>query len=80
MNRAGPARSPGMAAGLATPAAFAQGASGTAVVYTSNPAQALETAAQLARETLPSGMSFEWSGLSYQQANQGNAALLVFPQ
>jgi multidrug efflux pump subunit AcrB len=42
-------------------------------------AQALATAAQLARETLPSGMSFEWSGLSYQQVTQGSAALLVYP-
>ena len=42
-------------------------------------AQALETAAQLARETLPSGMSFEWSGLTYQQVTQGGAALLVYP-
>jgi multidrug efflux pump len=42
-------------------------------------AEALETAAQLARETLPSGMSFEWSGLTYQQVTQGSAALLVYP-
>ncbi|MFO1454729.1 MAG: multidrug efflux RND transporter permease subunit [Steroidobacteraceae bacterium] len=42
-------------------------------------AEALETAAAIANRTLPSGMSFEWSGLSYQQVNQGNASLLVFP-
>ena len=42
-------------------------------------AEALQTAARLATETLPSGMTFEWSGLSYQQVNQGNAALLVYP-
>ena len=43
----------GMAAGLAAPAAFAQGASGAAVVYTSNPAQALETVADVSRKSLP---------------------------
>ena len=43
-------------------------------------AEALETAAAIANRTLPSGMSFEWSGLSYQQVNQGNASLLVFPK
>jgi len=42
-------------------------------------AEALATAARLAAKTLPSGMSFEWSGLSYQQATQGSAALLVLP-
>ncbi|MCU0761340.1 MAG: efflux RND transporter permease subunit, partial [Steroidobacteraceae bacterium] len=41
--------------------------------------EALETAAAIAARTLPSGMTFEWSGLSYQQVNQGNASLLVFP-
>jgi multidrug efflux pump len=41
--------------------------------------EALETAAAIAARTLPSGMTFEWSGLSYQQVNQGDAALLVFP-
>ena len=30
-------------------------------------------------QTLPRGMAFEWTGLTYQQVNQGNAALLVFP-
>jgi multidrug efflux pump subunit AcrB len=34
---------------------------------------------QLAEETLPSGFSFEWTDLSYQQVTGGNAGLLVFP-
>ena len=42
-------------------------------------AEVLQTASRIATETLPSGMTFEWSGLSYQQVNQGNAALLVYP-
>jgi multidrug efflux pump len=33
-----------------------------------------------APQVLPAGMSFEWTDLSYQQATQGNAALIaVFP-
>ena len=34
---------------------------------------------QLAAETLPSGFSYEWTDLSYQQVNGGSAGLLVFP-
>jgi multidrug efflux pump subunit AcrB len=30
-------------------------------------------------ETLPSGFSFEWTDLSYQQVTGGNAGLYVFP-
>src|SRR5688572_1312217 len=30
-------------------------------------------------ETLPSGMSFEWTELAYQQITAGNTALFVFP-
>ena len=33
----------------------------------------------IAGAVLPNGMSFEWTDLSFQQATQGNAALLVFP-
>ncbi|MFL1456613.1 efflux RND transporter permease subunit [Marinobacter sp. GN3S48] len=42
-------------------------------------AQAMDTLTALANETLPAGMDFEWTDLSYQQATQGNAALVVFP-
>ncbi|MDA9432886.1 efflux RND transporter permease subunit [Bradyrhizobium sp. CCBAU 51627] len=40
---------------------------------------ALNTIKKLADETLPSGFSFEWTDLSYQQINGGNAGLYVFP-
>ena len=40
---------------------------------------ALNTIKQLADETLPSGFSFEWTDLSYQQVTGGNAGLYVFP-
>ncbi|WP_132998715.1 efflux RND transporter permease subunit [Luteimonas arsenica] len=35
--------------------------------------------AELAEGILPNGMAIEWTDLSYQQATQGNAALVVFP-
>jgi len=35
--------------------------------------------AELARRVLPNGMTIEWTDLSFQEATQGNAALLVFP-
>ncbi len=41
--------------------------------------QAVALAGQIARETLPAGVSFEWTGLTFQQVNQGDAALFVFP-
>lgn len=41
--------------------------------------QALALVEQLAPAVLPNGMSFEWTDLSYQQVNQGGAALVVFP-
>ncbi|MBC8087161.1 MAG: multidrug efflux RND transporter permease subunit [Phycisphaerae bacterium] len=41
--------------------------------------QAVEIMEQLARETLPNGMKFEWTELTYQQILSGNTALLVFP-
>jgi multidrug efflux pump len=42
-------------------------------------AQAMGTMAELARRVLPNGMTIEWTDLSFQEASQGNAALLVFP-
>ncbi|MCP5470524.1 MAG: multidrug efflux RND transporter permease subunit [Sinobacteraceae bacterium] len=58
------------------PAADVSGGANPAMMSS---AEAIQTAARLATETLPSGMSFQWSGLSYQQVNQGNAALFVYP-
>ncbi len=42
-------------------------------------AEAMAKLTQMAQKVLPNGMSIEWTDLSYQQATQGNAALLVFP-
>ena len=40
---------------------------------------AINTMKKLAEETLPSGFSFEWTDLSYQQVTGANAGLYVFP-
>ncbi|OQW53616.1 MAG: multidrug efflux RND transporter permease subunit [Proteobacteria bacterium SG_bin9] len=42
-------------------------------------AQAMDNIRGLAAKILPNGMVFEWSDLSFQEATQGNAAMLVFP-
>ena len=41
--------------------------------------EGMATVAELAEGILPNGMAIEWTDLSYQQATQGNAALVVFP-
>jgi multidrug efflux pump len=41
--------------------------------------QAMNRITEMAGSVLPNGMSFEWTDLSFQQATQGDAALLVFP-
>ncbi|HEU4586391.1 MAG TPA: efflux RND transporter permease subunit [Gemmatimonadaceae bacterium] len=41
--------------------------------------QAVATMEQLAASTLPNGIGFEWTELTYQQKLAGNTALLVFP-
>ena len=33
----------------------------------------------MARRLLPDGIGFEWTDLSYEQTQSGNAGLLVFP-
>ena len=40
--------------------------------------EALKRMEELARSILPSGMSFEWTGMSYQERLIGNQALYVF--
>jgi multidrug efflux pump len=40
---------------------------------------AVKTMEKLAAKVLPSGVSYEWTDLSYQQTTGGNAGLLVFP-
>ncbi len=50
---------------------------GPAPGYSTGQAQAAIT--QILDETLPKGMSYEWTDLTYQQILAGNTALLVFP-
>ncbi len=45
--------------------------------YSSGQAQA--AIEKILKETLPKGMSFEWTDLTYQQILAGNTAVLVFP-
>ncbi len=40
--------------------------------------QALKSLEKIAGQTLPSGMSFEWTDLAYQQQRAGNTAALAF--
>ncbi|WP_066648022.1 MULTISPECIES: efflux RND transporter permease subunit [Sphingomonas] len=56
------------------PAAELQG--DTAPGYSSG--QSLQTMAKLAGETLPAGMSFEWTELAFEQQQAGNTGALVF--
>jgi multidrug efflux pump len=50
---------------------------GPAPGYSSGQAQA--AAERVAAETLPTGFSFEWTDLTYQEILAGNSAILVFP-
>lgn len=42
-------------------------------------AQAMAKVDAIAKQALPPGMGYDWSDLSYQEATQGKAALVVFP-
>jgi multidrug efflux pump len=50
---------------------------GAAPGFSSGEAQA--AAARIAAETLPNGLDFEWTELTYQEILAGNSALWVFP-
>jgi multidrug efflux pump len=41
--------------------------------------EALATVERVAGETLPAGMNIEWTDLSFEQSNQSNASMLIFP-
>lgn len=41
--------------------------------------EAIAAMESLAKQTLPSGFAFEWTGLYFQQQLAGNTALLIFP-
>jgi multidrug efflux pump len=58
------------------PAADLTGGANPALVSAN---QAVSIAGDLAKKILPNGMSFEWTGLTFQQVTQGNASLYVFP-
>jgi hydrophobe/amphiphile efflux-1 (HAE1) family protein len=57
------------------PAAELQGEASPGV----SSATAINTMKKLADETLPSGFSYDWTDLSYQQVNGANTGLFVFP-
>ncbi len=40
--------------------------------------QAMQALRETADKTLPQGYGFDWSGMSYQEASQGNQALIAF--
>jgi multidrug efflux pump len=42
-------------------------------------AQAMAKVDEIAAQTLPTGMAYDWSDLSFQEATQGDAAMVVFP-
>ncbi|MFO7275798.1 MAG: multidrug efflux RND transporter permease subunit [Pseudomonadota bacterium] len=50
---------------------------GPAPGYSSGEAQS--AIARILEETLPSGMTFEWTELAYQQVTAGNTAMFIFP-
>jgi multidrug efflux pump len=50
---------------------------GPAPGYSTGQAQAAMT--KILHETLPKGMTYEWTDLTYQQILSGNTALLIFP-
>src|SRR5690606_41612231 len=58
------------------PAADIAGESDPRVLSSTEAMQVLEG---VAAQVLPNGMAISWTDLSYQQANQGDAALVVFP-
>ncbi|MEH6455730.1 MAG: multidrug efflux RND transporter permease subunit [Cocleimonas sp.] len=41
--------------------------------------QAQDAISKILRETLPQGMAFEWTELTYQQILAGNSAIFIFP-
>src|SRR5260370_40620311 len=41
--------------------------------------QGIETMKALCAQILPSQMSYEWTGLSYEEMQAGNTAIVVFP-
>ena len=40
--------------------------------------QALDLMTQIADKTMPQGMGFQWTGISYQESSQGSQAIFIF--
>jgi len=57
------------------PSADINGSSGPGV----SSGEAVQTMERLAAETLPNGVGYEWTELTYQQKLAGNTAIFVFP-
>ena len=57
------------------PSAEINGAGATGI----SSGQAIDIMASLARKDLPSGLTYEWTELAYQEETAGNTALLIFP-
>ncbi len=58
------------------PAADLTGETNAALMSSS---EAIEAVTRIMEQSLPRGMAFEWTDLSYQQVNQGDTSLIVFP-
>ncbi|NZA26197.1 multidrug efflux RND transporter permease subunit [Luteimonas sp. SJ-92] len=58
------------------PAADLAGESDPRVLSSS---QTMDVLTELGAGVLPNGMTFEWTDLSFQQANQSKAAMIIFP-
>jgi multidrug efflux pump subunit AcrB len=41
--------------------------------------EAIQRMEEIAQQTLPAGMSYEWTDLAYQQKLEGNTAIYIFP-
>ncbi len=58
------------------PAADLTGETNAALMSSS---EAIDAVTRIMEQSLPRGMAFEWTDLSYQQVNQGDTSLIVFP-
>jgi multidrug efflux pump len=57
------------------PAALIQGAAAPGI----SSGQVIEKMERICRQTLPSQFSYEWTQLTFQEVNEGNTAVFVFP-
>ena len=57
------------------PAALIQGAAAPGI----SSGQVIEKMERICRQTLPSQFSYEWTQLTFQEVNEGNTAVFIFP-